>query len=138
MSLALQEAKHAASLDEVPIGAVIVFNQKVIAKAHNEVENQTDLTCHAEVLAYTAATNYLQSKLLHDCTLYVTLEPCPMCAHLLYQAQLSRLVIGAKDTKRGYSNFEPTLIHPKTEVITGILATDCADVLTRFFANKRK
>ena len=118
---ALKEAQCAWDEDEVPIGAVIVCNGKVIARAHNLTERLNDPTAHAEMQAITAATSYLGGKYLSDCELYVTVEPCPMCAAALNWAQIKRVVYGAPDSKRGFSLFSPTLLHPKTEVVKGVL-----------------
>src|SRR6187551_1321738 len=121
MRLALAEAKKAADLDEVPIGAVIVAGGVVIARAHNLVEKLKDVTAHAEMMAFTAASEYLGGKFLTDCTLYVTLEPCPMCAGASYWTRVKRLVFGAYDAKRGYSLLSDDFMHPSTEVKTGVL-----------------
>ena len=137
MQEALREASSAASEGEVPIGAVIVCKGRVIARAHNLTERLNDPTAHAEMQAITMATEYLGGKYLNDCTLYVTVEPCPMCAAALCWAQLGRLVYGASDPKRGYSLFSPTLLHPKTEVISGILSEDCGSLVTSFFRDRR-
>nr|WP_293844649.1 nucleoside deaminase [uncultured Arsenicibacter sp.] len=138
MNLALQQAELAAGKGEIPVGAVIVCQNRVIAKAHNLTEQLTDVTAHAELMAVTAATHYLGSKYLPYCTLYVTLEPCVMCAGVLFWAQIGRIVIGASDEKRGYARFQPSLLHPKTRLTTGILAEDCQELLTAFFRRLRK
>ena len=137
MKLALQEAHLAFDRGEVPVGVVIVANQKVIARAHNLTEVLNDVTAHAEMQAITAAANVLGGKYLTDCTLYVTVEPCPMCAGALRWAQLSRLVYGASDPKRGYSLISPYLLHPKTEVTSGVMANDCSDLMQLFFKQIR-
>lgn len=137
MNEALKEAAIAYDKDEVPIGAVIVHNNRIIARAHNLTESLNDATAHAEMQAFTAAENYLGGKYLHDCTIYVTLEPCVMCAGACYWSQISRIVYGASDQKRGFSNINQKLIHPKTEVITGILENNCSNLLIDFFKKKR-
>lgn len=134
---ALKEAQAASEEDEVPIGAVIVSRGSVIAKGHNMTELLNDPTAHAEMLALTAATNELGGKYLTDCTLYVTVEPCPMCAAALAWAQVSRIVYGASDPKRGYTRFSPSLLHPKTVVTSGILADECGSMVSDFFKQKR-
>lgn len=134
---ALKEAQCAWDEDEVPIGAVIVCNGKVIARAHNLTERLNDPTAHAEMQAITAATSYLGGKYLSDCELYVTVEPCPMCAAALNWAQIKRVVYGAPDSKRGFSLFSPTLLHPKTEVVKGVLQGQCSGMVTDFFRSKR-
>jgi tRNA(adenine34) deaminase len=137
MRQALQEAHKALEKEEVPIGAVIVINQRIIARAHNLTEMLNDVTAHAEMQAITAAANVLGGKYLTDCTLYVTVEPCPMCAGALRWAQISRIVYGAPDEKRGYSRISPYLLHPKTTVNSGIMAEDCADLIKMFFTRFR-
>ncbi|MFC2151255.1 nucleoside deaminase [Bacteroidota bacterium] len=137
MKEALKEAIKAFDKDEVPIGAVIVHNQTIIARAHNLTESLNDATAHAEMQAFTAATNYLGGKYLHSCVLYVTVEPCVMCAGASYWSQISRIVYGASDEKKGYKNISSTIIHPKTEVISGVLANECSKVLVDFFKKKR-
>ena len=135
---ALREAMAAAGEDEIPIGAVIVCHGRIIAKGHNMTERLNDPTAHAEMIAITAATEAVGGKYLNDCTLYVTVEPCPMCAGALSWAQIGKVVYGAADPKRGYSMFSPSLLHPKTEVVSGILADECGTLVTEFFRNKRK
>lgn len=135
---ALREAMAAAGEDEIPIGAVIVCHGRIIAKGHNMTERLNDPTAHAEMIAITAATEAVGGKYLNDCTLYVTVEPCPMCAGALSWAQIGKVVYGAADPKRGYSTFSPSLLHPKTEVVSGILADECGSIVTEFFRNKRK
>jgi tRNA(adenine34) deaminase len=138
MQKALQLAKHAAEEDEIPIGAVIVMNgEKIIAKGYNQTEKLNDVTAHAEMLALTSAANYLGSKYLKDCTLYVTVEPCPMCAAALHWAQIDTVVYGTADRKRGYSLFSPPLLHPKTTVRNSVLHEACSKMMTAFFAAKR-
>ena len=137
MREALREAKAAEAEDEIPIGAVIVFAGRVIAKGHNMTERLHDSTAHAEMIAITAATEAMGGKYLNDCTLYVTVEPCPMCAAASAWAQVGRIVYGAADPKRGYSLFTPSLLHPKTEVVSGVLAEECGGMVTEFFRNKR-
>lgn len=138
MRMALEEAGCAASEDEVPIGAVIVWNGRIIAKGHNMTEMLHDPTAHAEMIALTAACEAVGGKYLNDCTLYVTVEPCPMCAAALCWAQTGRIVYGASDPKRGYSRFSPSLLHPKTQVTTGVLEEECGSIVSDFFRNKRK
>ena len=134
---ALREAQRAAAEDEVPIGAVIVCQGRIIAKGHNMTERLNDPTAHAEMIAITAATEAVGGKYLNDCTLYVTVEPCPMCAGALAWSQIGKIVYGASDPKRGFSQFSPSLMHPKTEVVSGVLAQECGDIVTEFFRNKR-
>jgi tRNA(adenine34) deaminase len=137
MRQALAEAKKAMERDEVPVGAVIVANGRIIARAHNLTETLHDVTAHAEMQAFTAAANSLDSKYLHDCTLYVTLEPCVMCAGAAYWTQIGRIVYGASDPKRGFMVAGKQLLHPKTEVAAGILQAECGALLTDFFEGKR-
>ena len=139
MRLALQEAERAAELDEVPVGAVIVIHGQVIARAHNLCEQLRDFTAHAEMQAFTSASEYLGGKFLDKCTLYVTLEPCPMCAGAAFWTRIGRVVYGAKDEKRGYSKFNSslTMLHPKTKCHGGLLADEAAALLTNFFRAKR-
>ena len=137
MREALKEARYAASEDEVPVGAVIVCRGRIIGKGHNMTERLNDPTAHAEMIAITAATEAMGGKYLNDCTLYVTVEPCPMCAGALAWSQIGRVVYGASDPKRGFSLFSPSLMHPKTDIVSGILAKDCSDLVTEFFRNKR-
>ena len=137
MNKAIAEAKIAFEKDEVPVGAVIVSNDKVIARAHNLTEMLNDVTAHAEMQAITSAANYLGGKYLKDCTLYVTLEPCQMCAGAMYWAQLTRLVFGASDPHRGYRKLKTTL-HPKTKVSHGVLSKECKLIIDAFFIKKRK
>jgi tRNA(adenine34) deaminase len=137
MRLALAEAHEAAKRDEVPIGAVIVCQGRVIARDHNLTETLTDVTAHAEMQAITSAAAYLGGKYLIDCTLYVTVEPCLMCAGALGWSQLSRVVYGASDDKRGYHTYCANPFHKKTEVLGGVLADECAKLMTDFFKKKR-
>ena len=137
MREALREAQAAAAEDEVPIGAVVVCRGRVIAKGHNMVEALSDPTAHAEMIAITAACEAVGGKYLTDCTLYVTVEPCPMCAAALGWSQISRVVYGAPDPKRGYSGFSPNLLHPKTEVQGGVLEEECSSIVSDYFKNKR-
>ena len=134
---ALKEAKIAADEDEVPIGAVIVCNGRLVAKGHNMVEKLQDPSAHAEMIAITSATEAIGWKYLNNCTLYVTVEPCPMCAGALNWAQIGRIVYGASDPKRGYSLFSPSLLHPKTKIKTGVLADKCSEIVKSFFKDKR-
>lgn len=138
MKKALQEAEKAYAEGEIPVGAVIAANQQIIAKAHNQTERLQDVTAHAEILAITAASDYLGTKYLTDCTLYVTLEPCPMCAGALAWSQIGKIVFGAPDVKRGFSLIENQLLHPKTIIERGILETKSQELLKRFFREKRK
>ena len=137
MRLALAEAHRAADEDEIPIGAVVVAAGRVIAKAHNLTEHLTDVTAHAEMQAITAAAAALGGKYLTDCTLYVTVEPCVMCAGAIAWAQLARLVYGASDEKRGFHRFAPRALHPRTQVTAHVLADDCAALMQAFFKQKR-
>ena len=137
MKMALDEAAAAAAQGEIPVGAVVVCNGMVIARAHNLTETLTDVTAHAEMQAITAAASYLGGKYLDQCTLYVTLEPCVMCAGAIGWSQLKRLVYGASDDKRGYSIFAPKSLHPKTEVTSGVLADECGGIVQEFFRKKR-
>lgn len=137
MREALREAQAAAAEGEIPIGAVIECRGRIIARGHNMTERLHDPTAHAEMIALTAATEYLGGKYLPDCTLYVTVEPCPMCAAALNWAQISRIVWGAGDPKRGYTLFSPSLLHPRTEVSSGVLWDECSRILTDFFARTR-
>lgn len=136
MKLALQEAVAALEKDEVPVGCIIVSNNRVIARSHNLTETLNDVTAHAEMQSITSAAGYLGGKYLIDCTLYVTLEPCVMCCGALNWAQISRVVIGARDEKRGFINKNLSL-HPKTEVVTGILENESSQLLLDFFKSKR-
>lgn len=137
MRQALEEARRAYAEDEVPIGAVIVCNGRIIARAHNLTETLRDATAHAEMQAITAAENHLGAKYLNECTLYVTVEPCPMCAGAIAWTQMGRLVYGAEDPKRGYRRYAPGVLHPKTEVAQGLLADEAAQLMQDFFRSKR-
>ncbi|MCD6543533.1 MAG: nucleoside deaminase [Flavobacteriaceae bacterium] len=136
MRKALQEAELAFEKNEVPVGAVIVINDRIIARAHNLTETLNDVTAHAEMQAFTAAADFLGGKYLKNCTLYVTLEPCQMCAGASYWTQIDQIVFGAIDSKRGYRHYQTTL-HPKTKVIGGILEKECGDLVKKFFIKKR-
>ena len=137
MKEALREAGFAAAEDEVPIGAIIVWNGRIIAKGHNMTERLGDPTAHAEMIAITAATEAVGGKYLNDCTLYVTVEPCPMCAGALAWSQIGSVVYGTSDPKRGFSRFTPSLMHPKTVIVSGILENECSNIVTDFFKSKR-
>jgi tRNA(adenine34) deaminase len=137
MRLALKEAMYAYEEDEVPVGALVVSNNRIIGKGYNQTEKLKDVTAHAEMLAITAASNYLGSKFLEECTLYVTLEPCTMCAAALRWARIGRLVYGAADAKAGFSLISNAILHPKTEVVRGVLEHGCSVLLTEFFKAKR-
>lgn len=138
MKQAFQEAQKAFDLGEIPVGAVVVANQQIIARAHNLTEQLTDVTAHAEMLAITAASNYLGAKYLHGCTLYVTLEPCCMCAGALYWTQIDKIVYSARDEKRGACRINPSLFHPKTLIINGIMEEESSKLMTDFFLSRRK
>ncbi len=137
MRMAIDEANKALARDEVPIGAVVVIDNTVISRSHNLTETLNDPTAHAEMQAITAATNWLGGKYLKDCAIYVTIEPCPMCAAALNWAQVSRIVYGAVDPKRGYSKITPNLLHPKTSVTAGVMANECGKIVADFFKSKR-
>lgn len=137
MGLAYQQALLAFEKGEVPVGAVVVCNGQIIAKAHNQTEQLTDVTAHAEILAITAASQYLGAKYLPECTLYVTLEPCTMCAGALYWSQIGEIVYGAQDTKRGFGNLSPDPLHPKTKVKYGIMQNEIEQLMKDFFRNLR-
>lgn len=137
MNEAFKEAQKAFDLDEVPIGAIIVYNDRIIARGHNLSETLNDTTAHAEMQAFTSATNYIGGKYLKQCTLYVTLEPCVMCAGASFWTQIGKIVYGARDEKRGYSTVDPKIIHPKTVVLTGVLEDKCGALLKTFFQRKR-
>jgi tRNA(adenine34) deaminase len=138
MRLALNEAKKAYQNGEIPIGAIIVSRGKIVGRGSNLTEQLNDVTAHAEMQAFTAASQTLGGKYLKDCTLYVTIEPCVMCAGASYWTQISRLVYGAREDKRGYTNITQNLLHPKTLVKGGVLAAECGALMTDFFRNKRK
>ena len=137
MKKALQEAEAAFEKGEIPVGAVIVIDNKIIARTHNLTEMLNDVTAHAEMQAITSAANFIGGKYLKGCTLYVTLEPCQMCAGALYWSQISKIVFGAADERRGFE-ISGTTIHPKTQVIKGVLAKEAADLMFRFFASRRE
>jgi tRNA(adenine34) deaminase len=138
MKKALDEARAAFQKGEIPVGCVVVCNTQIIARAHNLTELLNDVTAHAEMQAITAAANQLGGKYLTDCTLYVTLEPCVMCAGALGWSQIRRIVVGARDEKRGFSKFAPQALHPKTEIVYGTMQDEAAELLKSFFASKRK
>lgn len=138
MREALKEAQLAFDEGEIPVGAVMVSKGRIIARAHNQVERLNDPTAHAEILAITSACDGLGSKYLNECMLYVTLEPCGMCAGASYWSQLSKIVFGASDEKRGFSSLNKQLIHPKTEIVKGVMADECSTLLTDFFQRLRK
>ncbi|MGN0004149.1 MAG: nucleoside deaminase [Sphingobacterium composti] len=137
MREAFKLAEKAYEEDEVPIGAIIVSQGKIIGKGYNLTERLNDVTAHAEMQAFTAAANFLGGKYLKDCTLYVTVEPCVMCAGASYWTQISRIVYGAKDEKRGYVSINPKIIHPKTEIVSGVMEEECSELMKRFFKSKR-
>lgn len=137
MKMALAEAEQAYVEGEVPVGAVVVCKGRVVARAHNLTETLTDVTAHAEMQAVTAAANCLGGKYLNECVLYVTVEPCVMCAGALGWAQLGRLVYGAADEKRGFRRYAPQALHPKAQVTEGVMAVECAALMTRFFSERR-
>lgn len=137
MKQALAEARVAYEAGEVPVGAVVMAGGRIIARAHNQTEMLTDVTAHAEMLAVTAASSYLGGKYLTDCTLYVTVEPCVMCAGALGWAQMGRVVYGAEDEKRGFRRFAPEALHPKTVVVAGVMAEECTALMKQFFKERR-
>ncbi|MBR4775788.1 MAG: nucleoside deaminase [Bacteroidales bacterium] len=137
MQEALREARAAAAAGEIPIGAVVVWKGRVIGRGHNQTERLRDTTAHAEMIAVTAATEAMGGKYLTDCTLYVTVEPCPMCAGALAWAQIGRIVYGAPDQRRGFSLFSPSLLHPRTTVTGGVLQEECTQLMLEFFKDKR-
>lgn len=137
MKQALQEAKCAFQEDEIPVGAVIVCGDRIIARAHNLTERLSDVTAHAEMQAITAASEYLGGKYLNDCTLYVTVEPCIMCAGALGWSQIGKVVYGASDEKRGFQRFAPQALHPKTQLVSGVMEEECAALMKEFFQRKR-
>lgn len=137
MKQALQEAQKAFDRGEVPVGAVVVCRDRIIARSHNLTETLNDVTAHAEMQAITAAAEHLGGKYLTDCTLYVTVEPCVMCAGALGWSQISRIVYGTPDEKRGYARFAPNALHPRTQVTSGVMAEECAELMQRFFKEKR-
>ena len=137
MHEALKEAHKAVLADEVPVGAIIVCDNQIIARAHNYTERLNDVTAHAEMQVFTSAADYLGGKYLNECTLYVTLEPCNMCAGASYWTQLKKVVFGASDKKRGFSNLKENILHPKTEVVSRLLEKECSEILKEFFKKKR-
>jgi tRNA(adenine34) deaminase len=137
MREAFKEAQKAYDADEVPVGAVVVCNNQIIARAHNLTERLNDVTAHAEMQAITAAANYLGGKYLNECTLYITLEPCIMCAGAIHWAQLKKIVFAAADPKRGYLRLNQSVLHPKTIVESGVMALECGNIITDFFKEKR-
>lgn len=137
MQEALREAKAAMEAGEIPIGAVVVWKGRIIGRGHNQTEKLHDTTAHAEMIAITAATEAMGGKYLNDCTLYVTVEPCPMCAGALNWAQIGRIVYGAPDPRRGYSLFSPSLLHPRTTASGGVLLEECSELMLTFFRDKR-
>ena len=137
MKQALLEAKCAFEEDEIPVGAVVVCGDRIIARAHNLTERLSDVTAHAEMQAITAASEYLGGKYLNDCTLYVTVEPCVMCAGALGWSQIGKVVYGAEDEKRGFRKFAPQALHPKTQLVSGVMEEECASLMKEFFAQKR-
>lgn len=138
MRMAINEAKKALELQEIPIGAVVVSNGKVVGRGHNLTEQLNDVTAHAEMQAFTAASQTLGGKYLKNCTLYVTIEPCVMCAGASYWTQISRVVYGAKEEKRGFTKIDQNILHPKTLIKGGVLAEECGTLMTNFFRDKRR
>lgn len=138
MRKALDEAVKAFEEGEIPVGAILVCKGRIIARAHNETEKLHDVTAHAEMIATTMGSAYLGGKYLNECTLYVTMEPCTMCAGALAWAQLGELVIGASDPHRGYSRLTPSVLHPRTKVVTDVLASECSELVKSFFQSRRK
>lgn len=137
MKLALKEAVYAFEEDEVPIGAVVVCKNQVIGKGYNQVEKLTDVTAHAEMIALTAASNYLGSKFLGECEIYVTVEPCLMCATALRWARIGKIIYGTGEPKTGFTTFQKTVLHPTTEIVGGVLENECAELMRQFFKGKR-
>lgn len=137
MKVALAEAQKAYDCNEVPIGAIVVCNERIVARCHNLTEMLNDVTAHAEMQAITAAATHIGGKYLNECTLYVTVEPCPMCAGAIGWSQLGRLVYAANDDKRGYRRYAPDVLHPKTKVLSGVCADEAAMLMKKFFAEKR-
>ena len=138
MKEALKEAQQALLNDEIRVGAIIVSGQQIIARAHNETQRNNDVTAHAEILAITAASEHLGAKYLTDCTLYVTLEPCIMCSGALYWSQIGNIVFGASDSKRGFTQINQPILHPRTNVMSGVLADQCSALIKNFFKQKRQ
>ncbi len=137
MQLALKEAQMAFDEGEIPVGCVVVVENRVIARAHNQVERLQDCTAHAEMLAITSAQNYFGSKYLQDCHLYVTLEPCVMCAGALFWSQMGKLIVGARDKERGFTRLSPSVLHPRTDLSIGLLEEECGQLVTNFFDGLR-
>lgn len=137
MRIALQQAEIAFDEGEIPVGAIVVCQNQIIAKAHNQTERLNDVTAHAEMLAITSAAQTLGSKYLKDCTLYVTLEPCVMCGGAIFWSQLSKIVWGASDAKRGFQRVQPSIVHPKSRVVSNVLQSECEEILKRFFEKLR-
>lgn len=137
MKMALNEARRALDEDEIPVGAVVVCGGQVVGRGHNLTERLNDFTAHAEMQAFTAASEHLGNKYLNECTLFVTLEPCTMCAGAAFWTQIGKIVYGASDEKRGYSQHTQRVLHPKTKVVRGVLEDACAELLTNFFSRKR-
>ncbi len=138
MKIALREAQKAFDKGEIPVGAVIVNQDKILAKSHNQTEMLKDFTAHAELLAYGSASGFLGNKYLNNCTLYVTLEPCVMCAGAAFWTKISRIVFGAKDPKNGFSTYQPPILSAKTEVVSGVLEQECLNLIQSFFKEKRR
>ncbi|MBT3417655.1 MAG: nucleoside deaminase [Flavobacteriales bacterium] len=138
MKEALKEANKGSDINEVPVGAIIVCDNQIIARAHNFTERLNDVTAHAEMQAFTSASDYLGGKYLNECTLYVTLEPCHMCGGAAFWTQLKKIVYGASDEKRGFSNLKENILHPKTEILKGLLEEECSKILKEFFQKKRQ
>ena len=138
MKQAFNQAKLAFDADEIPIGAVIVSNKKIIARAHNQTELLNDFTAHAEMIAFTSASEYFGNKYLDKCTLYVTLEPCIMCSGASFWTKIGKVVYAASDPKRGFTSISKNILHPKTEIVSGIMQRECSDILDLFFEQKRK
>lgn len=137
MLIALQEARKAFDKGEIPVGAVIVADDRIIAKTYNLTETLNDVTAHAEMQAFTSAANFLGAKYLHDCTLYVSLEPCIMCSGAAFWSKIGKIVYGASDLKRGFTSVEKNILHPKTEIVSGVLENECSQIIKEFFEGKR-
>jgi tRNA(adenine34) deaminase len=137
MREALKEAQKAFEADEVPVGAVVVCGNRIIARSHNLTERLNDVTAHAEMQAFTAAANYMGAKFLDECTLYVTVEPCVMCTGASYWTRIGKIIYGAKDEKKGYTRIRGKLLHPKTKVKSGLLDAECSELMTNYFKRKR-
>ncbi|MCT4613285.1 MAG: nucleoside deaminase [Marinifilaceae bacterium] len=137
MKQALIEAENAYKQGEIPVGAIVVSNNRIISRSHNLTEHLTDVTAHAEIMSISSAANYLNGKYLKDCTIYVTMEPCVMCAGALAWSQISKIVIGCRDEKRGFSKFSPSILHPKTEIVWDIMENECSSIVKDFFKQKR-